>query len=300
MTVAWSTLSAIEQARAAADSPLIGSYLMTSDASQWRNGGSFAAGTDDTDSTTPGKWAHDGATDLPTKVDVATVTSYFMIDASSDPKDIDHACILGHNFGTTGGLTITLEVDDVNTFATAFTVATWTTPTDDARLASLSLFHTGSTAIRYLAVPYIRLKVTGTSAVHEIGELILGRRYNHEVKPNRPYNPNLLASNASTFTARSGNRDSFERRSGQRLLRAVNPVLSDADKVSIVAWWAALNYGANPFTWVENPGTTPGDVLLMMFGDDDRELQLNDLGPNRYDLVLDAAEQGPDFLAVDP
>ena len=150
--MAWSAaaLGAQEIADATANYPcLVGIHAGDSivDA-RWNETGSLA--DDDTSETGyPASNAADRRGDVPTKPDAAASTWYWMIDLGAAAADFDMAAIFGHNFGTIGGLTVTLEIADDNAFTSGHeTIATWTPLTSNTRLVSYALFHTGADALR--------------------------------------------------------------------------------------------------------------------------------------------------------
>jgi len=201
-----------------------------------------------------------------------------------------------HNLGTIGGLTVTLEICDVATFTggTFQTLATWTPGSSNARLASLSLKHTGAVALRYSGLIYVRLKMTkGSTFTPEIGELWLGRRQLLH-KGNWPYDDLGLASRQRTFETASGRESGSVANAGRRIISAsINPSDTTA-KSDVQAWFRECNYGTRAFLWVENPNSYPAQYNRVRL--DSPELAFPSVGPFERETTIRAVEQGPDFL----
>lgn len=310
--MAWSSavVTAAELAALALDKPTLVAVqaLESPQAAKWDADGSMAGGADISATGYPARWAHDRRTGLRTKPTGATEapagtwSTYLCFQLNASPDDFDCIFIQDHNFGTIGGLTVTAEIDDVNTFAsgTHQTIATWTPLTSNARLASLVLTHTGVTARRYTGVPYLRIKatkVTAGSFTPEIGEVWVGRRRQLLRKSGEPYDDLGLKSEQSSFSTRTGITTSSVRYKGRRTVGAKFVPSDTTEKSDITAFFRECNYGTRSFIWVENPSSAPASYNLVKLNEP--EFVFPRTGPAMRDWNLEASEQGPDFLDVE-
>ena len=304
VTYTAADVASADRTLAAADKCMLGSLALSTSlvvASEWRTGGSFAAGADATDANYQARRAYDGFTDLATRPNAAGVTWYYMIDASTAGVTFDGAMILGHNFGTIGGLTVTLQISDSSTFVTnLIDIAVWTPGTSNVRLVDLVLESGGETAQRYSTVPYVRLKITGTSGVPEIGELVLFKRMQLQYKPSIPYDDQKLWQNSGQFLSASGVRQDYVRSRAGRRLEASLTVTSTAKIAEVRTWFDDTQQGTRPFVWSENPNSAPStQTFLMSLDGENKELAFDEVGPNHRELVLGATEQGPDYQKLE-
>ena len=298
MAYSAADLAADDITLAAADKTMICPQMIVApNGSEWSAAGSFA-GADASASGFPAARAYDGFTDLVTKPSSAAVTWYYLLDFSVTPIDIDFCAIMGHNFGTITGLTVTLEIADDSAFTTnLIEIASFSPASSNNRLIDLVLETGGGTARKYSTVPYARIVITGTSGTPEIGELILGERLQMQYKPNRPYNPDQVSAESEQFRTKSGIVTTYIHNRGARSVNA-SLVVSGTTKIADVnAFWTNTRHGTLPFLWVENPNSTPASYNLMTF-EDGYELEFLEVGPNHRELGISAIEQGPDFLAL--
>ena len=300
MAYSAADLSAADIASAAADKPILGALMVYAPTSkEWSAAGAFS-GADATAADSPARRAYDGFTDLITKPSSAAVTWYYLLDIIAAGVAIDFVAILGHNFGTITGLTVTLEIADNSEFTTnLLAIASMSPGTSNDRLIDLVLESGGGTARRYSAVQYARLKITGTSGTPEIGELILGQRCQMQYKPNRPYNPNLTAADSEGFRSKSGIKTTYIQNRGARRLIAGLTVSGSTKIDDVETWWSNTRQGTQPFVWIEDPNTSPASFHLMSFEDDSPQLDFNEIGPNHRELNIQAIEQGPDYLELE-
>lgn len=297
MAYAAANVAAADLALAAADKPMLGALVVYSaTAAEWRTSGSFASGSDGTASGYAASRAYDGYTDLVTKPSSSTTDWYYMLNLSAGSVSFDGVAILGHNFGTIGGLTVSLQIANNNAFSTnLITISQWSPGTSNARLIDIELESGGGTAQEYSDVEYIRLRVNGTSGAPEIGELALFNRTQLPWRPDRPYNKNATAQQATIRRSDSGVVTSYTRSRGAKKLSATLTVNGSSKIEEVHSWWDDTRQGTRPFVWLEEPYSNAQDLCLMSFAEDDPELQFDEIGPNIRELVLDAVEQGPDF-----
>lgn len=301
--MAWSSavLTSDEVTLAAADKPLLAAKnaaASVSATSQWRTSGSWASGSDGTHADYPATNGYDFGGDHDTRPSSAQTTWYYLMQWASGAPDFDLAVILGHNFGTIGGLTVTLEIADDNAFTTNLqTIATWTPGTSNDRLVSLSLKHTGSNALRYSTVPYARMKLTkGSSFTPQFTEIWLGRRRQLRHAANRPHGLDNTRSGVSEFVSQSGGmvRTTFYK--GQAERRFQWDVANATEISDVKSWWSESEYGTRPFIYIEKPNANPGDAHFMWSESDG--LSLPEVGPGHRLFDLPMVEQTP-FLSAE-
>lgn len=301
--MAWSSaaLTADEVTYAAANKPiLVGIQALESpQIARWDADGDASGGGDISATGFPARWSYDRRTGKRTKPNAGAATQYLVYQLNASPDDVDCAFIQDHNFGTIGALTVTLEIADVATFTggTFQTLATWTPGTSNNRLASLSLKHTGSVALRYSGLSYVRIKTTGGSHTPEIGEVWLGRRRQLKHKPNEPYADlaNHFIGSQRLFETKSGLPAVSVRHRGRRVLDArVNP--SDTTyHTAVRSWFRDTNWGTRAFVWVEDPAAAPASYNLVRLDQPDLYFPLIS-GTAEREFTIKALEQGPDFL----
>lgn len=306
--MAWSTadVGATELALMALDKPIISAAnaLYDADAVEWSAAGSFA-GADITLSGYPIARAYDGHTHLQTKPNAAATTQYLLFNLDSAATDIDFIAIMGHNFGTIGGLTVTAEISDVSTFSGADPstkeIASWSPGSSNDRLIELELNHSGSgssNAQRYSTVPYFRLKMTKVSSfTPAIGEIILGRRRQLKHAPNMPWDDKNLSSEVRRTTSVSGVVTQYVFHKGRRELEANFNPHEVTYKDQFETWFKSdAAFGTRPFIWIDEPSTSPEAYHLMVL---EPEFQFPGVGPHERNYKIKAVEQGPHFLALE-
>jgi hypothetical protein len=297
-------LGATSRANAAANKPLlVGAHSLRDVPSsvQWRTSGSWAAGSDGTDTTNgPASYLWDGFVDLRSKPSSAQATWYLIINHSATLTAFDCIFIISHNLGTLGGVTVTYEVADDNAYTSNLVqVASWAVTTSTKRLVALKLDHTGAGIARqYTSVQYSRLKIVAAGAVTpEIGELILGTRRQLTRKPNREFDPDHLRSYASKFRGGTRKVTSYVEAQGQKILNARFEPDDSTEQNDIRAFWQSdLDMGSHPFVWVPDPESYPEKAYVM---DAPLDFALPDfsVGQVRWDLVSE--EQGDQFVALE-
>lgn len=299
MAYSSAAITAADLAYLAADKPIIGTqFKLTPSTCIWHNSGST---TDRTDSTYPARRAYEGLTGFATKPTTASADkTWFLSFVMPWPYvEIDFVGIVGHNFGTLhtdGALTVTLEIDDASNFATAISIPiTVTTSTSNARIMALSLKHTGSAALRYSTVRYVRLKITraATNFTPEIGELVLGRRLQMYYKPDVPYDVYARHSSSETSVTHGGVIYRTTYYKGARTLAASWEDDNSTLHSEIDAFISASDYKTRPFVWIENPNSAPASWNYMCADDVDHALPLDE-NPSKRVFELQATEQGPE------
>lgn len=291
--MAWSSaeLSATELALRADDMPILAASVgMAPDAVEWSAAGSFA-GADITDASYPGRRAYDGKPHLATKPNTSGTQFYYLLDFSTTPIEFDAFALMG--YGTSlDGITVTLEIDDLSTFAGATSIGAITPGATGARKIDIDMFHTGSTALRYSDVPYVRLNVSGTTFTPEIGELLLLRTYQLKHKPRLPWDEDSQIGESLGGRTWAGVDNRIVTYRGMRALSAsINPH-ETSYQTEILDWFSDSDQGARPFVWIDDPATTPAGFNLMTL--DEPALSFPLIGFTERALTISASEQGPE------
>jgi len=269
----------------------------TSVTPQWRSGGSWASGSDETDSNGPTSYLFDEFDHHQSYPDSNLTTWYLIFDLGADVGVIDSVAILNHNFGSSCAQ-IALELADDNAFGVNLKICEAQTPTDNKRLVFLDLDDTaGGGQLRYSNVRYLRLKLDPCTAVPKIGEVIFSRRRQLKNKSVLSFDPYNLRSKVEPFKTDSGVSVRYVRNKGQRVLTANFNPSQDAYIGDIETLFDTdTDFGTNPFLYIENPGTSPSDALWMEF--DNPELIGPLSGWTERNFSLRATELGPNFLAL--
>jgi len=245
--------------------------------------------TSDTHASYPASAAWDRFLNVDTRPDTTGATWNLSMNLGTH-EPFDMVMIGGHNFADIGGLTIKFQKATDATFGSVTDLSTWTPAAGDGkRLVSLVLSDT-STAKRWSTTPYVRVNITGTSGTPKIGELWIGRRRHLPYKFNVSAQEKRTSSEVVRFESRSGLTTTYTRSKG-RALRSGAIEMDGATHISdVTTWWSECDYGAKPFLWIENPGTTPSDCHVMTC---EPELDFDLTGPSSRMLQLDMKESAP-------
>lgn len=272
--MAWSSaaLTSDEIARAAADKPIVvaANALDTRTGTtpiRWTIGG---AGTDadQVNTSYPAAALYDGLLTVNTEPQSSRTLWYLNLTLDGT-QDIDCCVIIGHNFGTNGA-TVQLQIaDDAAHSTNAQTIATWTPSApasgkDDLRLASLSLKHTGSAALRYSSVSHVRLRIsTSGSTIPKIRELWLGRRRQLPRHPSLPWDEDRFQQRSARFETDGGSIIDRVYWKGRRALSPSILVSSTADQSELLSFFAESEHGTRSMLWFDEPGTNAAHVLMV-------------------------------------
>jgi len=254
--------------------------------------------TDRSDSSAPALRAYDSLVGLATYHAAATTDDvwYYVLDLGTTVT-IDYAAIIGHNFGTIGGVTITLEIANDGAFSSNLkTIATWTTPTTDNRLIELTLKHTGTDALEYSGLQYARLKISkvGTNITPQIGELILGKQYQLQHRPANGFDPTSLHGE-SEIVRTSGGVVYKTLRYDRRFDLNATLTEKDTNRVNdLINWYKNSGRG---FIWIWEPNSAPNTWQFMIRDPDDLDLPSSNWQTRT--LRLAAIEQGPEAYFMD-
>lgn len=303
--MAWSSasLNATKAALYAADKPiLLGDHCIrdSSPTVQWRTSGSWASGSDGTATTGPTSCLSDGFFDVFTFPTSGATTNYLIFDFGSSGVTFDSAIILGHNFASVGVTSAELGIADDNAYSSNFqTIYTWSPGSHTRRLPALVLKHTGSNALVYSSVRYLRLKMVASgSVIPKVGELILSTRRQLQYQPNTEYDPTAARTTWSEHVGATGKRTRYVDAYGQRLLSAAFSPDDSTYQADMLAFWRTdTRFGQYPFVWMPTPSSNPYDAPLMHATGGD--LSFPFVGPFERNWRLTAIEQGDQFVALE-
>lgn len=298
--MAWSyaSIGATDIALSAADKALLlgQNWARTANDVRWNTVGTIATA----DSPATGfetSFCYDDWDHLPTKPSGTGATWYLVFDlGSTDPGEIDTIAILNHNLGTISAA-VTVEVGDTDFSAAVVQLVSGHSPADDHRIVYDDLRHTGSVALRYSSVRYIRFKFTGTAIQPQIGEVIIGRRRQLKINPLVPHDPNALQSAVTRVVTRSGVISDIVWHKGRKTLNEAIVAHEDTKIDELESFFGAdTEYMTRPWLWIAAPGTSPNSAHWMKF---DSAAQSGPLsGFTRRTFRLAGIEQGPNFLSA--
>ena len=305
--MAWSSagVPAADLALAAADKPILAGTPDPDDLTGgWDVGtltGTVASATDE-DANRPARRVGDGLPGLQTTTN-ASGTQFSLVLQFAVGIEFDFIGFLNHNLETLNCTSLTTEVADDAAFTTNLQTISTLNPSleaSDRRIADLELTHLGGSALRYSNVEYIRIAITCNSGFPEIGQVVLGRRYQLKHEPNRPWDPDQNVSSLDRFESRAGVITDTPRFRGRRLIAAnLNPDETDK-KQDLIDWWADINQGALPFVWIDKPNSLPSDFYFMKVPAQDPTFDFPFVLPFVREFTLRGVEQGPTFFSQDP
>ena len=272
MGVASSPVGSTSTTARDADNPwlLAQNTLVHKDGALWTLSGNYLLGEDITAIGFPTNRASDGHVNVITKPATfsnTTISLVWRVKLTAG-HNVDTVGILGHNFDDLPGtVSISIDFDNVNNFTGVNLGVATATIADAKRLIFDNLDDEGVPNRQYILPEYIRIKITSTSAlggsgaIPQIGMVIMGRRKQLSVKPDRPYEPTPMQSNVVTTVFDDGDETEFVL--AERL--AVIPVswqfenlpnVGDLnDPATLLAFWRDTKGGSKKFLWCENPFT---------------------------------------------
>jgi hypothetical protein len=293
-------LDAAELALVTNDKPmLIASHVIATAAPNTTNlrwlQGNALSGSDETAAGFPTKRIYDKHSHLITKPATPGAGSYdnwnLAMDLGAGHGHFDVVMISGHNFGTIGDVDTVVQVASSNAFSDAFSIA-GTTPTTNKRMVFLVLESSGEAA-RWTDARYLRINMNsgvGANFIPEIGEVWVGRRRHLPYKFDNQLQDKRTQSEVTQFTSRSGITTSYSYSQGRAIREGTMRIDAAADISTVDSWWSESSYGADPFLWIEEPGTTPANCHVMTCNP---ELHFSLVGPTARALDLSMRENGP-------
>ena len=256
---------------------------------------------DVTDTATPATRAYDSIGNLVTKTNTAsaaTTTKYYNFYFST-AISFDTLIILGHNLNTIAATDVKLQLSNSDTFSSVINpYESGTLSGDDDRLICTNLnsessgsYSSSGTAQRYSGVEYCRLVITHTgSKTPEIGEIILGTRYQLQRNPDVPWNNKAEFSQVTDFKAESGLNKRYVAYRGQAIRKLSAPISSSSEITVVDNWWNDTEEGTKPFVYMETPKTAAKAHLMIL---DTPALSFDLVGPFERRLSFDMTEQPP-------
>jgi hypothetical protein len=298
-TVAFTSLSSTIRALAAADQPLLFGENWMRDlatAPQWKQGGSWAAGADETAATGPTSYAYDDWDHQRTYPATAQTVWYFLIDfGASGAGPFDTMAIL--NPANLTSVQVDAQVADNNAYSTNLRTIATVTPTTGARIILLDLDHGVGVEQQYSDTRFMRIKFSGAAHIPRFGELIVSRRRQLKTSAVGTYDPKPLSSKVAVFESDSGVDVAYTFHKNRRRVQGAWSMHEDA----YVSDWESLfetdtDGGTLPFVWIEKPGTASSTALWMRLNTFEMTGPLE--GWTERLMSLDAIEKGPNFLSL--
>ena len=295
MAVAFSAIGAAELALLAKDRPIIGANIIprTPTVERWTEVGAITD-TDRTETGYPVHRVYDGDPDVESKPNGARDPYYVVFDLGA-AYTIDFVCIIGHNLSTAGVVNVDLDIDYTGdtgdgSFGSYYRAPVSTNPSSDDRIMQLDLMHTGTDALRYTGVRYVRLRLNkGSAFTPQINELVIGHRRQLKTPPKSPFNPQQWMHDQTVAKSRGHSIDITQWSRNAFVLDASFSVWQDAYITDIKEWWKQV-YGS--FIWIWEPYTYPDSWHLMALEQD--VLIFPSEGFTERTLEVHAVEQGPE------
>lgn len=251
--------------------------------------GDIGTWTSRADSSYPVRRAYDWRPDLDTRTDATAASTWYLAFDMGALVTFDCAFLMGCNFGTLALTTVQIQVAHANTFATPTTVADFGAPANDDRLVDLVLG-----ANKRYSAQYVWLKLSkGANFVPQVGELILGRRYQMKTRPVVGFDPDRLHREAVTQKTEGGIKQKVIYHSNEFRLDAGLRLHEDARVADVKALYQGSETG---YVWTWKPNSAPASYHLMVADD---ELDMPSANWTERNVRLTAVEQGPEafFLA---
>lgn len=303
MAYGSAAIGATELALFNADMPAVcgKNYALDASAIEWRQGGSFGGGSDETDSDGPTTYLVDSQ-DYLQSYPTTAVNTYLLINlGASNLGIVDTVALKNHNLYTEGVTSVTVEFDQNQNgnFAAVDTAATTNPQTtgSDKRIVELDLHHTGSDPRRYTDVQYLRIGISGGTPTPKIGEIFVGRRRQLKTRPEQGFDKSLWASHVKVFESDAGVDTVYEFHSKRARVAGSFRIHEDAYITDWETFYETDTAGATlPFWWAWEPSSAPTDALWCRFE------QAAMVGPSEgYTerlFQLAGIEKGPNFLRV--
>lgn len=297
MAVSISALGAAHIASITGDKPIVladNGLRIRNISVEWRQGGSWAAGSDETDSDFPVERMWDGYPDVVTKPDALQATWYLLMDfGATTAITCDAIAMLAVTANASA--TVDFQVADNNAYTTNLTtLASWTASGSEENLASFSFASGTSTHEQASGVQYARLKfTTGTTHIPQIGELYLGEARPLYHASNRPWNADAHRTRYVQSQSAAGIIGQQRRENSTAAPATFQGQWSphrDEQVENFQEWLRGdTEGGAWPFVWNDNPSTDENDIKLMWL--DDPGIRLDRVGFSERTALLAATEQ---------
>ncbi len=298
MAVSRVDMSAADYVALGLDCPILiaGNTVRDATAIEWRSGGSWASGSDETEPNWLTRHLYDGHHHLWTRPNYPLRTTYYLLLVLPSVT-FDAVAVLGHNFGELSSASVQLQVADDNAFTTNLrNLFTWSSSMGK-RLVSVQLGIADDLMVRggiYSGVVYARLKISclALEPRPKIGELWLGTAHQLPHKPNFDgFDEDQYEGEADVTETVSGRRHHVERYAGRRVLSAGWSSSDAAYDAIFRDSFEASRYGRDPVLYIPRPSTDVRAAYVMRANDPQAILQETD--PNERDARLAMLEVGP-------
>jgi hypothetical protein len=210
--------------------------------------------------------------------------------------DIDCVAIMGHNFNSIAATSVSFILgtdSSLDAGANSYTVKTWNSPSA-VRLAETSLYHTGSTPLRYSGVTWVGVKVVCAGAqIPRFTELWFGERVQFPYKPNVMWDPSgPLVSDVVRVRTDSGHMSSYVKNYGFRKTTAEWSLANtSANQTLMSTLLSDTTYWTKPFIFWETPSSAPRSAYVMV--NDSAEQRWELTGPSERVFTLEMSEVAP-------
>lgn len=297
-------LSATEIANFAAGLPLLGANVMpykTVSASEWSQNTTMAGAIDKTNTGYPISRLYDGKSNIKSRGYYASMTGatwYLFFDfGSGNEIEFDFFAILNHNMYSHGGVGSTWSLAISNDDVTYTPIINGVSITSDDRIVDWDIYHTGSVALRYTGVRYIRFSMTHSSVQtysEQIGELIFGSRCQMSTHPSQPYSMDNLHKESSDTTTISGIRNVLNHYKYQQKLNASWKINNSTILTNLQNWYKYVSGGNNSFIYLPFGATYTYQWYMMTLDDVDFNVPEISGAYLARDFSISASEQGPE------
>lgn len=218
---------------------------------------------DETDPDFPADRAFDLHAHSVTRPTSAKTDWYLVLGAQSGTfPAFDSVVILGHNYGSIGGITVTVDIDDNAAFSTPETIATFSPGTSDKRLATFDLDPLAvGTPQRYTGYTHVRVHSSGGAHLPEIGEVYLAHRRQMRY-PLRPYDPTREENVSADWESDSGVTARYNFARGRRAPRHTF-LANDSNEQGAILDYRADQRGGHKSIFAESPKSDPQGAILV-------------------------------------
>ncbi len=292
MAFALEALTAQETASFNADKPMLVSpnRLLPTHTSKWSL---TPAATDDTDPDKPSSRLCDDFTHLKSSHLTTGDLSFISFDFGATGITFDTVALFNLTSNATNPSAFGIEISDVSDFS-SFTALYGVLETTVVS-RHIAILSQRATSARYVRIVFGRFG--DTPMIRSVGEVIFGQRCQLDWRPVVPWDDQSLASPIvrSTRTITGIKRTVSLGPTGQRRIRASLGVDNATTQANLRDWWKDGVDEGRPFLWIDNPSTAPNRGVLMH--QNEAAFNFPYVEALNREFVLDAEEQGPNFIA---
>ena len=242
--------------------------LEDASAIEWRQSGSFASGSNETDADFPTFLADDRKAYADTRPDSSQTLWHVLIQFPTALKaKINAWAMFGHNFGSNSA-TVSLQIANNNAYTTDLVTLRTVIPANDNRIIELVLDDAAPaapvSATEYTQVEFARLLISaGGGFIPRIGELWFGERVQFSEPVLRDFKPDKTLSDAPGSRTRGGTLHRIIHWFGAA---APEPRIYLDDQVDVdaaIKFLRDTREGNDPFVFIAQPKTHPEQALLV-------------------------------------